>query len=84
MSYEEFTNKEVKVNKEHQCCWCAEIIEKHNKAQYREYKFHGVFNRDYMHPECYKALALEDCDSVDEGWSPGDYPRGGIDRSHND
>ena len=76
MSYEEFVNKEVKVRKSRPCMYCGEVIEKGDKGQYREYKFHGEFTRDHMHPECYKASGELYYWELDNGWSPGDYKRG--------
>ena len=78
MGIELHTDKKVIVRKQHQCCWCGEIIEKGDAAYYRKYKSDGDFRSDHMHPECYVALGDLDNFYAEEGWCPGDYPRGGI------
>ena len=76
MSYTELQNKAVTVRKEHRCVWCGETIE--GQAQYRAYLFDGVFNSDYMHPECYEAMLKSDDESLEDGFDAVGYYRGRV------
>jgi len=73
VSYEEISNKAVKVRKAHACCWCGERIEVGQQAQARAYRFEGDFHSDWMHPECY--LAMQDDPNKEEGWIFGGCER---------
>ncbi len=74
--YVGFVNKEVKTRKEHKCIWCYEKIAKGDTVQYREYRFDDAFQKDRLHPECYKAM--NDMDSYDlmDGFEEGGFKRG--------
>ncbi len=74
MSYTELQNKAVTVRKEHRCVWCGETIE--GQAQYRAYVFDGDFMTDYMHLECYEAMANSDSEYLWEGFDAGQFSRG--------
>lgn len=75
---QELTNKLVKVKKPRRCVWCGEAIPVGGQARYRAYVFDG-FQTDYMHPECYEAMADSDWRAIDplgDGWTEGMYQRG--------
>ena len=58
----ELTNKVVKCRKVHQCDWCAERIQKDEKAHYRTGVQEGVFFTSYQHFECYDAMMRSEMD----------------------
>ncbi len=78
MSYEELSNKQVTCRKNYSCGWCAQAVNKGERAQARSYKFFGDMVSDHMHPECYEAMLTLPNDECQDGWTPGDFPRGSI------
>lgn len=55
------------------CDWCSESIEPgETYTRYRWYDY-GDVGTCRMHPECY---AAGDNVDLDDGWIPGDHPRG--------
>lgn len=77
MDYRELSNKEVTARKQHQCGWCAERIEKGDRAQARKYVWEGDISSDHMHPECYVAMETYKPQSdLWDGWMPGQFQRG--------
>ena len=67
--------REITIRKDRVCEWCAELIEKGSRCQYRVYVFDG-FTVAYQHPECFKAMEDSPYWSLDQGWTPGDFRRG--------
>ncbi len=65
-----------KTRKSHLCEWCDELLAPGSPAHYRAYIFDGGFGHGWMHPECWDAMARIDVDLLEEGWMPGDFPRG--------
>lgn len=75
--YRELSCKEVKTRKAHQCAWCAEKIEKGERAQAHSYHSDGDLQSDRMHPECYTAMMTYSPQSdLWDGWMPGTFQRG--------
>ena len=77
-----FTDKQVKVRKSHRCVWCGEDIPNKSNAQYRSYIFDGVFQFDWMHPECYSAMMNDWDEGFDEGFLPGEFERGSAENAN--
>jgi hypothetical protein len=75
--YNELRSKDVVCRKTHQCVWCAEPINKGDRARYRAYLSEGDFMDDWMHPECASAMADfgSEC-GEDFTFDPGDFARG--------
>ena len=65
-----------KAKVKHRCCWCDEWTEAGKHRWYRSYVFQGDFQQDYMHEECMYAMADSDRESLEDGWSPGQFKRG--------
>jgi len=76
LSFRELRNVEVVVRKDHTCGWCAETIPRLSTARYRVYVLDGELTRDWMHLECFDAMADSDREVVCEGWMAGDFERG--------
>ena len=76
MNYTELEAKEVRCRKAHRCGWCDQIVERGASAFYRAYIWEDGPQSDWMHPECKTAMDACD-DDLSEGWTPGDFPRGG-------
>ena len=68
-------SKNVKCRSPHECTWCGEGIKTGDKAHYRVGFFDRAYFREYMHPECWKALNRSDL-SDDEGYTPKKQKRG--------
>ncbi len=77
MSYTALTEKVCKARKPHSCEWCAERIELGEAYAYRSYIFEREFQQGHMHLECLEASKRVAREVVEEGWAPGDFPRGG-------
>ena len=78
MSYREIECKEVKIRKPCICNWCGEKMAVGELAQSRAYVFCGDFNRDKIHPECWKAMQSYDWSNSDGEFDPHEYKRGTI------
>ena len=74
--YTELQEKEVIVRKPHECEWCAQRIDKGERAHYRSYVWEGEMRSGWMHIECWDAMGKEETRNLQDGWSPGDYKRG--------
>jgi len=77
MTVYQLREKQVRTRTRHWCEWCNEPIASGEPSQYREYLLDGAFVRGWMHPECHFAMAQVERYELDDGWTPGDYPRGG-------
>lgn len=76
MSYTELRSSEPIARKGYNCEWCAERITKGEKHAYRSFIWEGDFSTGRMHFECRAAMYEVPNDELEEGWNPGDYPRG--------
>ena len=77
MSYNELKVVKIKKSrKTYQCEWCATTISLGESYVSRTYIYEGDLDRDRWHPECWDASGKCDDDRLD-GFSSGDYPRGG-------
>ena len=76
MSYREIESKEVKLRKPCFCNWCGEKMLVGDKAQSRAYVFEGDFNRDKVHPECFKAMQKYPWNDNDGEFEPHEFKRG--------
>jgi hypothetical protein len=74
--YREIESKEVKIRKLCLCNWCGEKINIGEKAQSRAYVFKGYFNRDKLHPECFKAMDNFSWKYSDGEFEPHEFKRG--------
>jgi hypothetical protein len=76
--YRELRDSIVICRQPHECGWCAEKIDKGERAHFRSYVWSGrpgEIVSDWMHPECWNAMIEQEYDPED-GWMPGDYRRG--------
>jgi len=77
MSYTELGVKKIKKSRKiYQCEWCATTISLEESYMSRTYVYEGEIDRDRWHVECWDASA-ECKDDPYDGFSSGDYPRGG-------
>jgi len=77
MSYTELSAIKVqKGRKNYRCEWCNTQIEKGESSISRSYVYEGSVGQDRWHPECWDASGKCEDDPYD-GFSSGDYPRGG-------
>lgn len=77
MSYVELEIVNVKKSRKiYQCVWCATTISLGESYVSRKYVYDGKIDRDRWHSVCWDASG--NCkDDLCDGFSAGDYPRGG-------
>jgi hypothetical protein len=77
MSYSELSVKKVSKNrKNYACVWCGQLSLIGESSISRAYVLDGDLSRDRWHLECWEAAGKTQND-LEDGWFPGDYPRGG-------
>jgi hypothetical protein len=62
--------------KRHRCSWCDTRIEVGEPYKRWRYFDDGDVGTIKMHPECHEAMEAAPNHLVDEGWMPGEFPRG--------
>lgn len=65
--------------KPHQCVWCGELIQVGEKHQRYVGTMDGEFQSSRCHMECraaMNALHAKDRWALEDGFTPGDHPRG--------
>jgi len=77
MFFTQLKNKIVKTRKLHSCTWCGEAIDVGSLVKHRVNVDEEGLWSEYWHDECWAAMLKVPYDELEDGFTPGNYPRGG-------